>query len=678
VMTLGSSVRGHVCPPGQLAHLDQGLTRCCKPVDCEQHHFVKLCTQNGTNDTCEECPRHHKLFKRTSSFAYENCHPFALDEECNDTPGVCVPCPRGTVQDQKNSVKLCRPQTKIGLAVGAGQRRRHDVERSQPLDGLPMSDRRNDNDNTSDNSCCACADSCLATSKPGSSNSGKSGASNSNGIKQPLPNPAVEAHWNGQYMNMNGKAGSGSPGHGSFSEPFYNSISHDGPRVSDGDMATYKNLQGTATMLKQDDFYSYPNKVHLPNDYDKDSLKKQKDGSPQEPRKMGESKDSDDYTETDPLLPVEDPSRNGTPVMVSPNRPVTNGNLQTEDGVSAGNRPHLSMLLASVDERPKSTGEDPRTENLPCLRARPELNHSAVTMEELKPVMPLNPNPPRSDNDTGSPKGQRGRGSPARIKPSRQEEVPRKGAREVTPQRPVQAARPTNVPVTANIQGGAAVNRETEETFRKEVLPGVSPEGGNDDTARKSVGGSSGLGESLDISSPISMPSDLERQSRAPYRRSISEASRSVSPSPVPLPRSISSPEEKPRNVAVAVVKPMQSDQSLNNLMSELNQPLDSVARHYPLHSARVHGVRRELSQDSSTDDPDMTRPKTPDRLSEEEDEGEEEENSESNADDTRTNERTRVTFFGNNDADRRRDGHGADKGDSEGKDKSTDRGRDG
>nr|KAG5704725.1 hypothetical protein BaRGS_005181 [Batillaria attramentaria] len=281
-------------------------------------------------------------------------------------------------------------------------------------------------------------------------------------------------------MNMNGKAGSGSPGHGSFSEPFYNSISHDGPRVSDGDMATYKNLQGTATMLKQDDFYSYPNKVHLPNDYDKDSLKKQKDGSPQEPRKMGESKDSDDYTETDPLLPVEDPSRNGTPVMVSPNRPVTNGNLQTEDGVSAGNRPHLSMLLASVDERPKSTGEDPRTENLPCLSqlvsatppstgqggqvsdrqkqqqqlqqqllqqqlhegptmaarmvpgvpqgARPELNHSAVTMEELKPVMPLNPNPPRSDNDTGSPKGQRGRGpqlaSSHPVKRKCQERVP--------------------------------------------------------------------------------------------------------------------------------------------------------------------------------------------------------------------------------------------------------------
>lgn len=891
VVTLGSEVRGRECPPGQLAHQDQGLTRCCLPVDCELHHFVSFCAQNGTSDTCLPC-KSSKLFKRTSSFAVENCIAFPLDGNCEPTTGSlkaseedvqncncppeggwyylrpeapvhglmpcqpiiprcsrgkqpnqsgeCEPCPRNSVQDEDSSVKYCRPQrdcARLGLQVeipgnsthvavcakppppstptapevqtskptakdpstvltttptsvspgGSGgtsgddprvkpsresenaesptvviavatiagalvvvivitvifgrkrgwfaylcKCRQHDIERSAQPGDLPLSSRRNDNDNSSDNSCCACADSCLSTSsKPSSS---KSGASNSNGVKNPLP--MMEAYVNGK---------GGSPMHGSFSEPLYNSISHDGSKISDGNMAVYKNVPNgqvhPATMLKQEDFYGYPTKVRMPSDdEDHDCLKK---GHvpvkpPPVPRKPGDSKDSSDFNETDPLLPNEDASHNITPLMVPSGR-VFSGEVQLANDVGEvprGNRPNLSMLLASVGGQP---GDDPaRVHNMPCLSqimpsaptstgsqvsdrqlqlqqqllqqqlqegstfaarvvtgvpltTRQEPNASAVTMEELKPVMPLNPTTPGSAGSaepgvlglssmTGaSPQPRKPQGSPARIKPSQQEEVmiskgtrqvthhkgareatPQKGAREVTPQRPVQAARPTT-PAGNFSQTGAAFTRESDETFRKDVIPAASPEG-EDETGRKSVGGSSGLGESLDISSPLSLPSDDEaRRSRAPYRRSISEASRSVSPSPVPLPRSISSPEEKHRTIAV--VKPMQSDLSLNNmssnqdLPSELMQPLDSAARHFPLRSPRVYGLRRDLSQESS-DDPDATRPKTPDRLSEEEDE-----DVENSPEDPESDERTRAMFFGNNDSDHGGEGKSADRG---------------
>jgi hypothetical protein len=114
-----------------------------------------------------------------------------------------------------------------------------------------------------------------------------------------------------------------------------------------------------------------------------------------------------------------------------------------------------------------------------------------------------------------------------------------------------------------------------EETFQKQPMPGAPPSleeeeedgrrggaangmmgvgGEEEEGAHKSVGGSSGLGESLELSAPISMPEDLVegRRSRTPYRRSVSEVSRSISPShPLPPSRSISSPEEKHRPFAV-------------------------------------------------------------------------------------------------------------------------------
>jgi hypothetical protein len=104
---------------------------------------------------------------------------------------------------------------------------------------------------------------------------------------------------------------------------------------------------------------------------------------------------------------------------------------------------------------------------------------------------------------------------------------------------------------------GAPPSLEEEDGRRGGAADGMMGVGGEEEEeegAHKSVGGSSGLGESLELSAPISMPEDLVegRRSRTPYRRSVSEVSRSISPShPLPPSRSISSPEEKHRPFAV-------------------------------------------------------------------------------------------------------------------------------
>ena len=59
-------------------------------------HFLKFCSQNGTEDTCEQCPRNRALFKRTSSFAMEPCHLFPLDPKptCAQPPGTVMSRPQ--------------------------------------------------------------------------------------------------------------------------------------------------------------------------------------------------------------------------------------------------------------------------------------------------------------------------------------------------------------------------------------------------------------------------------------------------------------------------------------------------------------------------------------------------------------------------------------------------------
>lgn len=272
-------------------------------------------------------------------------------------------------------------------------------------------------------------------------------------------------------------------------------------------------------------------------------------------------------------------------------------------------------------------------------------NPSLVQMEELKPVLPLHPSPvnPESpalvveavnvpdnqgrlgqtlvkgrsefpavaETNARENKGRAGSGSPARINPSQQEEL-----------KP--ATRPPNIsPVmlTNGSGGGSAKGAAlatskgekdiNEETFQKQPMqgaPSLEADGEDEETAHKSVGGSSGLGDSLDLS-PISMPCEEGRRSRTPYRRSMSEVSRSVSPSlPAPPSRSISSPEEKHR--PFAVVKPMQSNQSLNRIYSSqdrLAEPLEYAHRLFPLHSMDPSSPVRQSSQDSS-DDPENVR----------------------------------------------------------------------
>ena len=501
---------------------------------------------------------------------------------------------------------------------------------------MQMSNR--DNDNASDNSCCACADSCLtSSSKSSGSAAGRSGASTSAQTKNPaaLPVPMLEAYMNGNCPQM-------LQANGSLSEPLYNSISHDGSKLSDGNMATYKNVNGVPpTMLRQEDFYNYPNKVRLtPSDEEEEDESMKKDSEAKLQQRSGKGKDGEDFTETDPLLPNSEHISSGVPTPVAtpglrgilrngPNRQQPPARGGGQGPVIVGNRPHLSMLLSASEESSHSSAEGAQTQNLPYLSqlmsnphsthsqqpcppqqqelqqqapevqqhvhelpqqlqqllqqqqlqqqqdgstlaarlapavpvlstAQPQLNPSLVQMEELKPVMPHCPSPagaaplpPSGATNLADDKGRAG--SPARISPSQQEEVRGGCGREPhnTPK-----ARPADIPVgssPATMRKGAAPEKnKDEQTLRKQAMLAASPQGDEDETTHKSVGGSSGLGDSLDISSPLSMPSDEGRRSRTPYRRSVSEVSRSVSPSlPLPPSRSISSPEEKNRPFAV-------------------------------------------------------------------------------------------------------------------------------
>ena len=489
---------------------------------------------------------------------------------------------------------------------------------------LQMSSR--DNDNASDNSCCACTDNCLtSSSKSSSSAAGKSGASTSAQTKDPA---SLEVYLNGPLP-----------------EPLYNSISLVDSKLSDGSMPTYKNVNGVPpTMLRQEHFYNYPNKGHpTSTDEDDEDESMKKIGEAKLQLRTGKGKDGEEFTETDPLLPNSESISSGVPTPTAPpglkgilrngpsrQVPPGRGGGGREQAV-IGNRPHLSMLLSSSEEMSHASGDGALPENLPCLsqlmshlhsahshsspqpcppqqqelplQQAPEVqqhvhelppqlqqliqqqqqqqdgstlaarlvpampvlstaqrqpNPSLVQMEELKPVMPLHPSPagaaPLPPSGAANVAGIKGRtGSPARISPSQQEEMRGSSGREA----PVaQKARPPDIPLGTDPRTAgkrAATEKDIdEETFRKRALPGTSPEGDEDETPHKSVGGSSGLGDSMDSSSPLSVPSDEGRRSRTQYRRSVSEVSRSVSPShPLPPSRSISSPEEKHRPKAV-------------------------------------------------------------------------------------------------------------------------------
>ena len=217
--------------------------------------------------------------------------------------------------------------------------------------------------------------------------------------------------------------------------------------------------------------------------------------------------------------------------------------------------------------------------------ARPAPEPSLVQMEELKPVMPhhasptgeVAPHTPAGQEPLPAPIGARQReagGSPARISPSQQQQV-RGGYGQVpvvspstAPKVPVSPSTVTKTPAKVGLdedtakkegkipapqqvmQEETAVKELGEETYRKQGMPAASPD--SEDTMQKSVAASSGLGDSLELSSPLDMLSDDLGRSRTPYRRSNSEASRSVSPAqPLPPSRSISSPEEKHRPFAV-------------------------------------------------------------------------------------------------------------------------------
>ena len=395
--------------------------------------------------------------------------------------------------------------------------------------------------------------------------------------------------------------------------------------MSDGNLAAYKNINGVPpTLLRQQDFYNYPNKVHLPSldsqGDDEDSLKKHRDASL--PRGAGE-----DFTETDPLLPNSESVGSGSSIPPQPLRGILRNGPNWQErrgevvggGGSAGNRPHLSLLLNSADGSfPSEQGAAPpgnlpflsqlvsaphsRSSTAPAQEPQPEqhvhelppqlqqhllhhqqllqqqqqdastmpvrlvpvsssssghqpppVNTSLVQMEELKPVMPIQqPSPSPAPTAAPTPalggaanlEGKGRAGSPARIDPSQQKEVRGGGGggRE--------AAKPKPEVKEADVDPEVIAPQRPldDETFRKHAAAS-SPD---EETAHKSVGGSSGLGDSLDLSSPLSMPSDEGRRSRSMYRRSNSEASRSVSP-PLPLPpsRSISSPEDKHRPYAV-------------------------------------------------------------------------------------------------------------------------------
>lgn len=437
---------------------------------------------------------------------------------------------------------------------------------------------RQDEDNNSANSDCACTDSCLTSSKPQSSSTNKI---LENGGAKPAGQGMYEGHVNTQYLN----GGSLSSEKGSFSEPFYHSL-----HPQDGGGGNYRNINGSyispATMLRREDFYGYPTKVALTPSNDKDLIegkgeKKQCTASPKAPNRIRRADDSKDSCETEPLLAYENLSSGST----TPSQGRTNcSDLQDvalQDMTPAGNRPHLSMLLGSAEPSVVSPAGEALPPNVPhlsqlvssapasstrgfssvqqqqvheaaTLEARlaaavplvvdgqQNVNPGVIQLEELKPMMPADQTVlDRRERST----------SPARITPVKHEEVRRGRRREIEVSRvgsprPVQAARPANF-AAAEQTTASVLTGESEETFRKEAV--VSPE----DTARKSVGGSSGLGESLEMSSSLMGPlSDDGRQGRNAYRRSNSEVSRSMSPSPSKLPRSISSPEEKHRPIA--------------------------------------------------------------------------------------------------------------------------------
>lgn len=392
-------------------------------------------------------------------------------------------------------------------------------------------------------------------------------------------------------------------------EPYYHSLLT--PDFKDHkDVNGY--INGTVlprtVMLKSEDFYNYPNKVAIPaeneNDdceYIKKDLKKNHFTNSclsNRPCDLDCSPENKEFTETDPLLANYSTSSVAeTPLRNASNRnllPGAGDDLNTVIGGrsgQAGNRPLLSFLLAeSSDTSNPTSGNGDSEPNVPFFSRllssmpsgnarsvqststddqRQQLQHlqlqqeaatltlrctavptvlastqaqdvSVVKMDELKSGIPVTTESERQLEFEGN-----GQTLPAQIIPVTHEEV------QVLNNRVVSRSRPTGFPITpaTATSQATALNRDLEETLRKEAI--LVSSSGEEDTQRKSVGGSSGLGESLDMPSSLSPFSDEGHQARAAYKRSNSEMSRSVSPSPLPLPRSISSPEEKHRPFAV-------------------------------------------------------------------------------------------------------------------------------
>ncbi|XP_025083609.1 uncharacterized protein LOC112557786 [Pomacea canaliculata] len=223
---------------------------------------------------------------------------------------------------------------------------------------------RQDEDNNSANSDCACTDSCLTSSKPQSSSTNKI---LENGGAKPAGQGMYEGHVNTQYLN----GGSLSSEKGSFSEPFYHSL-----HPQDGGGGNYRNINGSyispATMLRREDFYGYPTKVALTPSNDKDLIegkgeKKQCTASPKAPNRIRRADDSKDSCETEPLLAYENLSSGST----TPSQGRTNcSDLQDvalQDMTPAGNRPHLSMLLGSAEPSVVSPAGEALPPNVPHL-----------------------------------------------------------------------------------------------------------------------------------------------------------------------------------------------------------------------------------------------------------------------------------------------------------------------
>ncbi|KAL8557943.1 hypothetical protein ACOMHN_006132 [Nucella lapillus] len=529
-----------------------------------------------------------------------------------------------------------------------------------------------DNDNSSEDSCCDCANSCLASSSSGkTAGGGGGGGKGKKGAgactHTPPCKPGRLWRWWGwgemsEPLYNSISHDEAKLGHRVNDLATYQNVH--------GVTPTFGTGSGLGSGSSAFD-YNYPSKVRLPSvDSEEDSLKKGHDLGgggccvgldPVVACKGKEAgKDREDFTETDPLLPnlevvfssthhhppssfppLPPPPPSGGGGVLPPLRGILRngpnrqepeaavvvgggrGGGAGEQVVVGGNRPNLSLLLSSVENSSPQEATQP-----------PTVNTTLVQMDELKPAMSLAPPTPTSPSPspaaplpptttatttttaasttTGAANVRERKDrtdSPARINPSQQKEVRSSssgsgGSREGT-QRKTSDTKPAEEdPATPKSSEGAE-RRLEDETLRKEAMMAASPE---DETARKSVGGSSGLGESLDLSSsspPLSLPSEDGRRSRSMYRRSNSEASRSVSPQlPLPPSRSISSPGDKHR--PYAVVKPMQSDQSLDALSSspdqlrELTRPLDSAGQRYPLHSLHSTTPERQSSQGSS------------------------------------------------------------------------------